>query len=80
MDKVSPKSKTPTASRLEFKEMKTYGGMPMTDEVVVVTCSTCLKPMIPSAFKEHRGRPYDGQSHVDPNYDVILILTWHASL
>ncbi|KAG0099479.1 hypothetical protein BGZ93_007476 [Podila epicladia] len=56
MDKVSPKSKTPTASRLEFKEMKTYGGMPMTDEVVVVTCSTCLKPMIPSAFKEHRGK------------------------
>ncbi|KAF9423630.1 hypothetical protein BGZ94_008215 [Podila epigama] len=50
------KSKTPTASRLEFKEMKTYGGMPMTDEVVVVTCSMCQKPMIPSAFKEHRGK------------------------
>lgn len=56
-DKVTQsqgKSKAPTASRLEFKEMKTYGGMPMTDEVVIVTCVHCDKPMIPSAVKEHR--------------------------
>ena len=55
LEKVSQsKSKTPTASRLECKEMKTYGGMPMADDVVVVTCINCDKPMIPSAFKEHR--------------------------
>ncbi|KAF9965760.1 hypothetical protein BGZ70_004178 [Mortierella alpina] len=50
------KSKTPTASRLEYKEMKTYGGMPMVDEVVVVTCVNCDKPLIPSAYKEHRAK------------------------
>ncbi|KAG0214790.1 hypothetical protein BGX28_001425 [Mortierella sp. GBA30] len=54
-EKISQsKSKAPTASRLEYKEMKTYGGMPMSDEVVVVTCVNCEKPMIPSAYKEHR--------------------------
>ncbi|KAF8939744.1 hypothetical protein BGZ58_008832 [Dissophora ornata] len=57
LEKVSQsKSKTPTASRLECKEMKTYGGMPMADDVVVVTCVNCDKPMIPSAFKEHRSK------------------------
>ncbi|KAF9345701.1 hypothetical protein BGX26_002861 [Mortierella sp. AD094] len=56
-EKVSQsKSKTPTASRLEFKEMKTYGGMPMQDELVVVTCNNCDKPIIPSAYKEHRAK------------------------
>ncbi|KAF9960686.1 hypothetical protein BGZ72_006256 [Mortierella alpina] len=56
-EKISQsKSKTPTASRLEYKEMKTYGGMPMVDEVVVVTCVNCEKPMIPSAYKEHRAK------------------------
>jgi hypothetical protein len=54
------KSKAPTASRLEFKEMKTYGGMPMTDEVVIVTCVHCDKPMIPSAVKEHRSNLHFG--------------------
>ncbi|KAG0264001.1 hypothetical protein BG011_007561 [Mortierella polycephala] len=54
-EKISQsKAKAPTASRLEFKEMKTYGGMPMSDEIVVVTCINCDKPMIPSAYKEHR--------------------------
>ncbi|KAI1319000.1 hypothetical protein EDD11_005198 [Mortierella claussenii] len=56
-EKISQsKSKVPTASRLEYKEMKTYGGMPMQDEVVVITCSNCDKPMIPSAYKEHRAK------------------------
>ncbi|KAF9439034.1 hypothetical protein BGZ76_001010 [Entomortierella beljakovae] len=56
-EKVSQsKSKTPTASRLEYKEMKTYGGMPMQDEIVVVTCNNCEKPIIPSAYKEHRAK------------------------
>ncbi|KAI8351083.1 SCA7, zinc-binding domain-containing protein [Mortierella sp. GBAus27b] len=50
------KTKTPTASRLEFKEMRTYGGLPMSDEVVIVTCTNCEKPMIPSAYKEHRAK------------------------
>lgn len=74
-DKVTQsqgKSKAPTASRLEFKEMKTYGGMPMTDEVVIVTCVHCDKPMIPSAVKEHRGNlsAYT-QFYVDINHLVI---------
>ncbi|KAF9927095.1 hypothetical protein BGZ65_006941, partial [Modicella reniformis] len=57
LEKISQsKSKTPTASRLESKEMKTYGGMPMSDEVVVVTCAICDKPMMPSAYKEHRAK------------------------
>ncbi|KAG0051266.1 hypothetical protein BGZ83_003900 [Gryganskiella cystojenkinii] len=47
-------SRTPTTSRLDFKEMKTYGGLPLSDDIVVVTCNGCDKPMIPSAFKEHR--------------------------
>ncbi|KAG0370300.1 hypothetical protein BGZ54_006986 [Gamsiella multidivaricata] len=56
-EKVSQsKSKTPTASRLEYKEMRTYGGMPMSDDLVVVTCTSCDKPMIPSAYKEHRAK------------------------
>ncbi|KAG0003150.1 hypothetical protein BGZ79_001570 [Entomortierella chlamydospora] len=56
-EKVSQsKSKTPTASRLEFKEMRTYGGMPMQDELVVLTCNTCDKPIVPSAFKEHQAK------------------------
>ncbi|KAF9915725.1 hypothetical protein BX616_005540 [Lobosporangium transversale] len=56
-EKISQsKSKTPTASRLEYKEMKTYGGMPMQDDIVVVSCSNCDKPLIPSAYKEHRAK------------------------
>ncbi|GJJ68131.1 SAGA-associated factor 73 [Entomortierella parvispora] len=49
-----PVPRTPTSSRLESKEMKTYGGLPLSDDIVVLTCNSCDKPIIPSAFKEHR--------------------------
>lgn len=32
----------------------------MTDEVVIVTCVHCDKPMIPSAVKEHRSNLHFG--------------------
>ncbi|KAF9092406.1 hypothetical protein BGX29_002012 [Mortierella sp. GBA35] len=77
-DKVSQsqgKSKAPTASRLEFKEMKTYGGMPMSDEVVIVTCVHCDKPMIPSAVKEHRGKCKASPAEAAPAAPTLVIRT-----
>lgn len=80
-DKVTQsqgKSKAPTASRLEFKEMKTYGGMPMTDEVVIVTCVHCDKPMIPSAVKEHRGNLFvDTKVYVYMNH---FVSSWQGEI
>ncbi|KAF9931477.1 hypothetical protein FBU30_010093 [Linnemannia zychae] len=69
------KSKTPTASRLDFKEMKTYGGMPMTDELVIVTCVNCNKPMIPSAVKEHRGKCKELAMEATPAAPTLVIRT-----
>ncbi|KAG0290656.1 hypothetical protein BGZ96_005902 [Linnemannia gamsii] len=77
-DKVTQsqgKSKAPTASRLEFKEMKTYGGMPMTDEVVIVTCVHCGKPMIPSAVKEHRSKCKASAVEAAPAAPTLVIRT-----
>ncbi|KAF9203624.1 hypothetical protein BGZ49_006215 [Haplosporangium sp. Z 27] len=71
-EKVSQsKSKTPTASRLEYKEMKTYGGMPMQDDIVVVTCNNCDKPIIPSAYKEHRAKCKASQAEASDDPLVI---------
>ncbi|KAF9970433.1 hypothetical protein BGZ73_006859 [Actinomortierella ambigua] len=53
-EKPNAKNKTPTASRLDYQEMKTYGGLPMADDLVVMTCNHCNKPMIPSAYRQHR--------------------------
>ncbi|KAG0326901.1 hypothetical protein BGZ99_008810 [Dissophora globulifera] len=72
-EKISQsKSKTPTASRLEYKEMKTYGGLPMSDDVVVVTCASCDKPMIPSAFKEHRAKCKAQQTEAPVEAPLII--------
>ncbi|KAF9166246.1 hypothetical protein DFQ26_008387 [Actinomortierella ambigua] len=53
-EKPNAKTKSPTASRLDYQEMKTYGGQPMADDLVVMTCNHCNKPMIPSAYRQHR--------------------------
>lgn len=36
--------------------MKTYGNMPMEDDIVVVNCNHCKRPILPSSFKEHLGK------------------------
>ncbi|OAQ30117.1 SCA7-domain-containing protein [Linnemannia elongata AG-77] len=55
--------------------MKTYGGMPMTDEVVIVTCIHCDKPMIPSAVKEHRGKCKASAVEPAPAAPTLVIRT-----
>lgn len=36
--------------------MEIFGAMPLEEEIVVVKCNNCQRPILPSKFKEHSGK------------------------
>ncbi|CAO3630019.1 unnamed protein product [Cunninghamella echinulata] len=42
-----------SATKLNYRDVKTYGNMPMEDDIIVVNCNHCKRPILPSSFKEH---------------------------
>lgn len=37
-------------------DMVTLGSMPMEEETIVVKCSNCQRPVLPSKFRKHAGK------------------------
>ncbi|KAG2192492.1 hypothetical protein INT46_003246 [Mucor plumbeus] len=44
---------SPVTTRLDAKDMDIFGAMPLEEEIVVVKCKNCQRPILPSKFKEH---------------------------
>ncbi|KAI8370147.1 SCA7, zinc-binding domain-containing protein [Choanephora cucurbitarum] len=44
---------SPVTTRLDAKDMDVFGLMPMEEDIVVVKCTNCHRPLLPSKFKEH---------------------------
>lgn len=47
---------SPTTTRLDAKDMNIFGAMPLEEEVIVVQCKNCHRPLLPSKFKEHTSK------------------------
>ncbi|KAI8334700.1 SCA7, zinc-binding domain-containing protein [Chlamydoabsidia padenii] len=43
----------PATTKLNYRDMKTYGNLPMQDEMAVVNCDSCQRPILASSFKKH---------------------------
>ncbi|ORZ18663.1 SCA7, zinc-binding domain-domain-containing protein [Absidia repens] len=43
----------PATTKLNYRDMKTYGNLPMEDEIAVVNCDSCQRPILASSFKDH---------------------------
>lgn len=46
---------SPVTTRLDAKDMNVFGLMPMEEDIVIVKCTNCHRPLLPSKFKEHSG-------------------------
>ncbi|KAG2204799.1 hypothetical protein INT47_004074, partial [Mucor saturninus] len=46
-------SGSPVTTQLDAKDMEIFGAMPMRDDIVVVKCNHCQRPLLASKFKEH---------------------------
>ncbi|KAI8643686.1 SCA7, zinc-binding domain-containing protein [Parasitella parasitica] len=46
-------SGSPITTRFDAKDMSIFGAMPLEEEIVVVKCKNCQRPILPSKFKEH---------------------------
>lgn len=46
---------SPVTTQLNAKDMEIFGAMPMDEDIVVVKCNNCRRPILPSKFKEHCG-------------------------
>ncbi|KAG0167293.1 hypothetical protein DFQ30_000925 [Apophysomyces sp. BC1015] len=40
-------------TKLNANDMKTFGALPMEDDIVVVRCKSCQRPILASSFNEH---------------------------
>ncbi|KAI8099035.1 SCA7, zinc-binding domain-containing protein [Halteromyces radiatus] len=43
----------PATTKLNYRDMKTYGNLPMKDEIAVVNCKSCHRSILASSFKKH---------------------------
>lgn len=48
-------SGSPVTTRFDAKDMDIFGAMPMEEDIVVVKCNNCQRPLLASKFKEHSG-------------------------
>lgn len=55
-DTVSDEPLSPTVTQLDVNDRKTYGTVTMEEDVIIVTCKSCNRPILMSAFKQHSGR------------------------
>jgi hypothetical protein len=51
----------PATTKLNYRDMKTYGNLPMQDEMAVVNCDSCQRPILASSFKKHLGKMLAGR-------------------
>lgn len=56
IDDSFSESGSPATTRLDEKDMGLFGVMPMEDDIVVVKCKNCERPLLASKFKEHSGK------------------------
>ncbi|CAM0137472.1 SAGA complex subunit Sgf73 [Umbelopsis sp. WA50703] len=47
-------AKSPVSSTLKASDMKTYGSMPIEEDVIVLQCKVCSKPILASNFAYHK--------------------------
>lgn len=47
--------KSPVSSTLKASDMKTYGSRPIEEDVIVLKCKVCSKPILASNFAYHKG-------------------------
>ncbi|KAI8067705.1 uncharacterized protein B0P05DRAFT_203532 [Gilbertella persicaria] len=52
-DESASEEGSPVTTRLNAKDMQVFGSMPMEEDIVVVKCNNCHRPLLPSKFKEH---------------------------
>lgn len=53
--KESETASSPSYTALKASDMKTYGSMPIEEDIVVVQCKVCSKPILASNFAHHKG-------------------------
>ncbi|KAI9469960.1 MAG: hypothetical protein EXX96DRAFT_387081 [Benjaminiella poitrasii] len=46
-------SESPVTTQLDAKDRGIFGTMPMEENIVVVKCNNCQRPLFPNKFKEH---------------------------
>lgn len=47
---------SPTITRLDAKDMNVFGTMPLKEDIVVIKCKQCSRPLLASQFKDHLGK------------------------
>ena len=55
-DSLSDGELSPTVSRFDSSERKIYGTNTMEEDVVVLKCNTCNRPILASSFRTHSGK------------------------
>ncbi|KAH8553049.1 SCA7, zinc-binding domain-containing protein [Umbelopsis sp. PMI_123] len=53
-DEESENVSSPSYNPLRASDMKTYGAMPIDEDIVVVKCKVCSKPILASNFEHHQ--------------------------
>lgn len=46
---------SPTHTKFDVSERKIYGTLPMEEDMVILTCKTCQRPILASNFSKHSG-------------------------
>lgn len=46
---------SPTHTKFDVTERKIYGTLPMEEDMVILTCKTCQRPILASNFAKHSG-------------------------
>ncbi|GAB5589777.1 SAGA complex subunit Sgf73 [Umbelopsis nana] len=54
-DEESETTSSPPYNALSASDMKTYGAMPIEEDIIVVQCKVCAKPILASNFDHHKG-------------------------
>ncbi|CAO3694264.1 unnamed protein product [Umbelopsis ramanniana] len=55
-DEESESASSPSYNPLRSSDMKTYGAAPIEEDIVVVKCKVCSKPILASNFTHHQGK------------------------
>lgn len=76
IDDSLSESGSPVTTRLDVKDMEIFGAMPMDEDIVVVKCNNCQRPLLPSKFKEHSGKTKKNCGSIKLSKKEILIEIW----
>ena len=55
-DSLSDGELSPTVTRFDTNERKTFGTNTMEEDVIIVKCKTCQRPILANSFRAHSGK------------------------